>query len=438
MRGALIQQGFNVKNSKENQLVNWENSEREVMNKILEQHNLQSAEKQKSRPHLTVEEYKRTQDAFKLLGYLSEIPNEQEITAVNVRNLKSKIGVLESQNTQLKNSEWTHFYYSSEEKRNFVIAELAKQNINVRETENGFECMDCFKETIRIAEKKYKPQQTSHREKLKADVDKIIMFSKSYEDFLNLLNKYGYEVKQGKYLAVKPKFGQQFIRLKSISEDYTEMAIKNRINEKNKFEKTVDEKINAKENQYTVLIFRTVKQYTVAFSQNALPMKKQNHKKYYTWSNDENLNKLLNLNKAINSGNFSLEHMREQEKEFIKNVSDTQNRLTEIEKDLNYYKKVLLVAQKVFVQNQRYTSDELKFLQDNKITKENIPTVQNLIEKNQSEFASLKENLEQNKSHLEKLTAKIKFCDEVFAKTYVQKLMQIETDRQTAEYRPKV
>jgi hypothetical protein len=438
MKGALIQQGFKAKNSKENQLVDWENSEREVMNKILEQHNLQSTEKQKSRPHLTVDDFKRTQDAFKLLGYLSQIPSEQEITAVNVRNLKSKIGVLENENVKLKNSEWMHFFYSSEEKRNFVIAELAAQNINVRETENGFECLECFKENVRIAEKKYKPQQANHRTKLKADVDKIIMLAKNYEDFLNLLKKYGYEIKQGKFLAVKPQFGLQFIRLKSLGEDYTEMAIKNHINEKNKFEKNVDEKINSKENNpYTILIFRTIKQYTIAFSQNALPMKKHNNKKYFTWSNDENLNKLLTLNKAINSGNFSLENMREQEKNLIKNVSETQNKIIEIENDLNFYKKMLRVAQKVFVQNQQYTPEELKFLQDNKITKENIPAVEKFIEKNQADIESLKENFEKNKSLLEKLTDEIKFCDEVFAKTYVQKLMQIESDRQTAEYRPK-
>jgi chromosome segregation ATPase len=175
----------------------------------------------------------------------------------------------------------------------------------------------------------------------------------------------------------------------------------------------------------------------LAFSQNALPMKKHNNKKYFTWSNDENLNKLLTLNKAINSGNFSLENMREQEKNLIKNVSETQNKIIEIENDLNFYKKVLRVAQKVFVQNQQYTPEELKFLQENKITKENIPAVEKFIEKNQADIASLKENFEKNKSQLEKLTAEIKFCDEVFAKTYVQKLMQIEADRQTAEYRPK-
>ena len=50
-----------------------------------------------------------------------------------------------------------------------------------------------------------------------------------FEHFLTNLKKQGYEVKTGKYIAVRPPGKQRFVRLKTLGDDYTEEAIRERI-----------------------------------------------------------------------------------------------------------------------------------------------------------------------------------------------------------------
>lgn len=67
------------------------------------------------------------------------------------------------------------------------------------------------------------------REMIKRDVDACIMQAESFEEFLDLMAEKGYDIKQNKYLAVKPLGMQRFCRCKSIGEDYTEERIQERI-----------------------------------------------------------------------------------------------------------------------------------------------------------------------------------------------------------------
>lgn len=67
---------------------------------------------------------------------------------------------------------------------------------------------------------------------LKADVDAAIRKAYTYAAFVDILRKQGYEVKtEGKYAAVRPPGGSRFLRLKSLGEEYTEEAIRQRIAE---------------------------------------------------------------------------------------------------------------------------------------------------------------------------------------------------------------
>ena len=53
---------------------------------------------------------------------------------------------------------------------------------------------------------------------------------RSFEQFLDLLEAAGYEIKRGKQIALKGKGQQRFIRLRSLGEGYTEADIRNTIN----------------------------------------------------------------------------------------------------------------------------------------------------------------------------------------------------------------
>ena len=74
----------------------------------------------------------------------------------------------------------------------------------------------------------------SYKSRLQFDIDRAIKKSLNWEDFLKIMDSYGYEIKQGKHIAFKSEKQQRFTRAKTISTNYTEDSIKNRIQNKNK------------------------------------------------------------------------------------------------------------------------------------------------------------------------------------------------------------
>ncbi len=68
------------------------------------------------------------------------------------------------------------------------------------------------------------------RGQIKDEIDTIIQCSYTYQSFWAELKRRGYEVKDtGKYIALKPTFSEKYIRLKSLGENYSPQAIKERI-----------------------------------------------------------------------------------------------------------------------------------------------------------------------------------------------------------------
>ena len=76
------------------------------------------------------------------------------------------------------------------------------------------------------AEQKGKPTWYAQ---IRRDVDSCITRSFLLEHFIANLKKQGYEVKLGKYIAVRPPGKERFVRLKTLGDNYTEEAIKQRI-----------------------------------------------------------------------------------------------------------------------------------------------------------------------------------------------------------------
>ena len=72
---------------------------------------------------------------------------------------------------------------------------------------------------------------TSWKSSLQFDIDRLIKQSNDWEQFLNKMAELGYEIKHGKHITFKPKDKQRFTRAKTISEDYTEERLKERITE---------------------------------------------------------------------------------------------------------------------------------------------------------------------------------------------------------------
>ena len=158
--------------------------------------------------------------------------------------------------------------------------------------------------TIRRIEQNFKMPRTSARDRLRDDVDRMLMQSQSFDELLNRLTKAGYIVKHGKNIAVKPPRFGSFIRLKSLGEYYSEAALRNRLSDKLDYErKLIRDIAQAKlTNAPNRRVLTMMHFYIISFSKGHLPVHKKNPKGILTWKNDAELDRLLALNEKINDG----------------------------------------------------------------------------------------------------------------------------------------
>jgi hypothetical protein len=64
---------------------------------------------------------------------------------------------------------------------------------------------------------------------IREDIDKAVRQSMTLTQFIKHLQELGYDIKPGKYLAIKPEGKERFVRLKTLGDNYTEKAITERI-----------------------------------------------------------------------------------------------------------------------------------------------------------------------------------------------------------------
>ena len=73
-----------------------------------------------------------------------------------------------------------------------------------------------------------KKEPQSNRDKLREIIDNSLSAGMVFEQFLGAMHSAGCEVKRGKYLSFKLPDAERFIRVKSLGEDYTEEALRER------------------------------------------------------------------------------------------------------------------------------------------------------------------------------------------------------------------
>ena len=83
-----------------------------------------------------------------------------------------------------RQSPYKSFYYASPDKQAWVQQQLDARGISYRETENGFEAQECYVKAIRRIEQDFRAPRSSARERLRADIDNMLMQSKSFEELL--------------------------------------------------------------------------------------------------------------------------------------------------------------------------------------------------------------------------------------------------------------
>lgn len=114
--------------------------------------------------------------------------------------------------------------------KNFFFSGLALQRLSD---------IICFEHGYSIIEKKpyaertkrtVYPKRHTMREELQSVLDDLILQKpKDWEEYLRLLWQEGYEIKQGKHMAVKGRAQKTFIRLDSLGDGYSEDALKEKV-----------------------------------------------------------------------------------------------------------------------------------------------------------------------------------------------------------------
>ena len=82
---------------------------------------------------------------------------------------------------------------------------------------------------MKYNEWEHKKRGTSWKEKIRLDIDRLIVSVKNLDELLYELELSGYTVRKGKYISVKAEGQQRAVRLKNLGADYTEASLISRI-----------------------------------------------------------------------------------------------------------------------------------------------------------------------------------------------------------------
>ena len=144
---------------------------------------------------------------------------------------------------------------------------------------------------------------TSWKGKLKIAIDALIPQVSSFEELLQRLQAAGHEVKPGKYISCRVPGQERFTRLKTLGADYTEEALKERIEGK----RTRAAKAPRADRGVSLLID----------IQNSI--KASQSKGYEQWA------KIHNLKQAAKTMNFLTEHKIEQYADLTAQIAEIQS-----------------------------------------------------------------------------------------------------------------
>ena len=205
--------------------------------------------------------------------------------------------------------------------------------------ENGLSVIDesykKFKNRYSTNGKSYKEytefkKGNSWKNKLQLAIDKAILKSNTYEEFLKTMEKLGYEIKIGKYLAFRHKDKKdtgRFTRTKAnvLGEDYTKERIKERIEDPNK------SKPPHRSSLYDKTSYK--KPESIVDLKNNEKVKES--KAYEVWAGKHNMRTMAtSLNEMRKYGIGSYEQLDQKLQEIASNRQKILNKIKKIEKEM--------------------------------------------------------------------------------------------------------
>ena len=309
MSGALREMGFAPENKFLTEWVAWSDSERAVMEKILREHGLYRDDKNVHREHWSVDEYKRKKQAAQEIRPMNDHINalkkksadsytSEEIAAIKNQNdyMRSEITKRDEKIAALSrqvNAAFVPYEIYSDDKLQYVADGLTRAKIPFIEESRMLYIPDYAVKTANVIAAHYQSASMGTiRDRIVLDIDRLIYSSTSVENLLNKLKERGYEIKHGKYIAVKAPFAERFVRLKSLGDEYLPKMLERRISLNGTYARKVRERMS-RSSEMEKKICSVILDTTVAVQQFRIIPKKTKPQKIYTFSNDESLNLLV-------------------------------------------------------------------------------------------------------------------------------------------------
>lgn len=248
MKRAIQQMGFTASGKKETEAILWGSSERAKLTEILNNHNIVRQVVGAFHDHKSVEEYKRyAQIIGDKNAHINALKKENpvDLSSTDVGEILNQNDFLRetvtkqskeiSQLRAMTNAQFVPIEIYNDEKRQYIIEQLQRVNCPFVEEINSIYIPEYYEQSVKKALAAFKPMnEQTYSERLKFFIDRLIYSARDFEHFIQLLEANKYEVRREKYIAVKPPYAKRPFRLKSLGADYSENALKKRIEGRNK------------------------------------------------------------------------------------------------------------------------------------------------------------------------------------------------------------
>ena len=216
MKRAIQQMGFTASGKKETEAILWGSSERAKLTEILNNHNIVRQVVGAFHDHKSVEEYKRyAQIIDSKNAHINALKKENpvDLSSTDVGDILNQNDFLRdtvtkknkeiSQLKAMTKSPFVPIEIYNDEKRQYIIEQLQRAKCPFVEENNAIYVPEYYMQSVRKALATFKPMNVqTYRERLKFFIDRLIYSATDFENFLKLLEKYNYEVRRGKYIAV--------------------------------------------------------------------------------------------------------------------------------------------------------------------------------------------------------------------------------------------
>lgn len=439
MKQALIEQGFIPQGRMENGKTLWGNSEREYMTEVLRRHNLERDNKNNHRAHLSIDEFKAQcaeldkmkKQAENIRSYVAAATqkNADEITPEEAAIIKNDNAFMHKQIdrqreqlsalTKKLGAKFIPFEIFSDEKLQFVAAELSKLNIPFVEENNTLHIPDYAQKTAAAIAASFRPIKSDGvRDKIRLEIDRLLYCSDNIEDLISKLQERGFEIKRGKYLAVKPTFAERFVRLKTLGEAYLPKNLERRIKDRDKFPSAVQEKFetaNAVEKKFHVTIMDMV----VEVKQFRITPRKLDPKKIYTFQNDAEINRLSQQLVTLHDFNLSSkEQIYAKAEELQRGINEKNAKLKELSAEMPTLKSDIARL--------RYYSDQYGVKPG-----EELADLERRLKLIPEYAASIKNDIFNEQLKLKRVTDLIAVYEEIVEGNYIDNLIKAQRERQT-------